>query len=80
MKLSLHSISCYSKLLMESWKLIALIKSAFQVLAFSTNRSTGLCTRNVPLFENSHPSAARQLGLPMHSQSANFGEIFSSII
>ena len=36
--------------------------------------STGSCTRNVPLFENSHPSAARQLGQPIHIQSANFGK------
>ena len=30
--------------------------------------------RNVPPFENSRPSAAWQLGQPMHSQSANFGK------
>ena len=29
---------------------------------------------NSCLFENSRPSAARQLGQPMHSQSANFGK------
>ena len=29
---------------------------------------------NVPLFENSRLSAARQLNQPMHSQSANFGK------
>ena len=36
--------------------------------------TTGSCKRNVPLFENSRPSAARQLGQPMHSQSTNFGK------
>ena len=35
---------------------------------------TGSCKRNVSLFENSRPSAARQCGLPMHIQSANFGK------
>ena len=35
---------------------------------------TGSCKRNVPLFENSRPSAARQLSQPMYSQSANFGK------
>ena len=33
---------------------------------------TGSCKRNVPLFENSRPGAARQFGQPMPSQSGNF--------
>ena len=42
------------------------------VVPYSENRCTGWCKRNVSLFENSRRSAARQLGHPMHSQSANF--------
>ena len=36
---------------------------------------TGSSKIIVPLFENSRPSAASQLGQHMHSQSANFGKL-----
>ena len=37
------------------------------------------CKRNVPLFDNSRPSAARQLGQPMHSQSRKVKAQFSEL-
>ena len=40
----------------------------------NSQSTTASCKRIVPLFENSRPSAASQLGQPMHNQSANFGK------
>ena len=40
---------------------------------------TGSCKRNIPLFENYRPSAAGQLGQPIHSQSAIFGKFMLNL-